>query len=102
MYAGRDLVDTWLGVLRGRRCLLVVVVVVVVVVVGGVAPVRSAAVSSRAWPVVVAFVPVETPFPLAAVCPSRCPCIFFRSMNTPPKRNKAPTATTGIYRTPNE
>ena len=46
MYAGRDLVETWLGVLRGRRCLLAVVVVVVVV--GGVAPVRSAAVSSRA------------------------------------------------------
>ena len=49
---------------------------------------------------VVAFVPVETPCPLAAVCCSSCPCIFFRSMTTPPKRNKAPTATTGIYRIP--
>lgn len=63
---------------------------------GRVPPVSSTAVSSRVWPVVVAFAPLETAFPLATVCPLRSNS-FLRNTYKPPRKMKAPTAIIGTY-----
>lgn len=91
---GRDLVETWLGVLRGRRCLLAAAVA------GRVPPASSAAVISRVSPEEVVLV---TAFLFAAVRPiDIIPGIFLRNTSRPAKRKKTPRPTTEIYHMPNK